>query len=176
MQDALRAATPNIKLSEPAIWAGLEKVVVGKTTLNIRWRDAQTSETPTLNICVPWSPTPTRRRREILQGHGAPASELRPMRMEARRAFALAYGRARHWLDLLTEDPQATIADIADREHRTERSIRQTLSMAFLDPALVTAALAGRLPRGFGLTRLMGLPTVWTEQWIAIGVCPSLHR
>ena len=31
-----------------------------------------------------------------------------------------------------------------------------TLSLAFLAPALVKAAIEGRLPRGFGVTRLDG--------------------
>lgn len=82
------------------------------------------------------------------------------MRMKARRAFASAYGKARLWFDLLIAVPKTTIGDIADREQRTERSIRQTLSLAFLYPALVSATLAGRLPRGFGLKRMMGLPPI----------------
>ena len=98
------------------------------------------------------------------------------MRVEARRAFATAYGKARLWLDRLTDDPNSSLRDIADREQKTERSIRQTLSLAFLDPALVVAALAGRLPRGFGLKRLMDLPSSWSEQWIALGVRSSARR
>ncbi len=40
------------------------------------------------------------------------------------------------------------IAAIAQRESRSERMIRMTLSLAFLDPKLVQAALHGALPRG----------------------------
>ena len=92
------------------------------------------------------------------------------MRMEARRAFIAAYGKARSWLDHLFADPAASIATIATDEGRTERSIRQTLSLAFLDPALVEAATDGRLPRGFGLNRLMELPPAWPEQWAQLGL------
>ena len=59
---------------------------------------------------------------------------------------------------------------------RTERSIRQTLSLAFLDPALVAAAIDGRLPRGFGLKRLMDLPPQWSQQWTALGLAPPVGR
>jgi class 3 adenylate cyclase len=37
-------------------------------------------------------------------------------------------------------------------------SIRMTLSLSFLSPALVKAAIEGRLSRGFGVKRLMDLP------------------
>ena len=174
VRDAIPATSAsNRELSDEVIWAGLEKIVLGKTKLDIRWRDAQRLDASTLNISIPWSPVPTRREREIHQGDGAAASDLRPMRIEARRAFAAAYGKARLWLDHLTDDPKTSVQDIANREQRTERSIRQTLSLAFLDPALVVAALAGRLPRGFGLKRMMDLPAVWSEQWLALGLSPS---
>ncbi len=176
--DAIRAETPNRKYPEEAIWAGLEKVVVGKSNLTIRWRDAQASEAPVVDLSVSWSSTPTRRQREVMQGDGAPASNLRPMRMEARRAFRRPTAKpdSRLWLDLITDDPKTTIRDIAAREQRTERSIRQTLSLAFLDPGLVAVALAGRLPRGCGLKRMMDLPPIWSEQWTALGLQTSSRR
>jgi hypothetical protein len=45
-----------------------------------------------------------------------------------------------------------------------------TLSLAFLSPDLVKAAIDGRLPRGFGLTRLIDLPIAWSDQWAALGL------
>jgi site-specific DNA recombinase len=93
------------------------------------------------------------------------------MRIEAQRAFAAAYGRARTWLDRLVADRHLSIASIAASEGRTERSIRQTLFRAFLDPFLVKAAIDGRLPRGFGLKRLMmDVPSDGAEQWPALGL------
>ena len=44
------------------------------------------------------------------------------------------------------------------------RSIRMTLSLAFLSPVLAEAAMEGRLPRGFDL------PMLWFEQWRAVGL------
>jgi site-specific DNA recombinase len=64
---------------------------------------------------------------------------------------------AHHWLDELARSPNQTIESLATREGKTERWIRRTISLAFLSPALVKAAIDGRLPRGFGVKRLMGL-------------------
>jgi hypothetical protein len=50
------------------------------------------------------------------------------------------------------------------------RSIRMTLSLAFLAPEIVKAAVEGRLPRGFGLKRLVDLPMAWPDQWRTLGL------
>jgi site-specific DNA recombinase len=47
--------------------------------------------------------------------------------------------------DGLTRDSSRTVESIAARGQKTERSIRMTLSLAFLSPALVKAAIEGRL-------------------------------
>ncbi len=175
--DMLRAAIPaERRLSQEAVRAGIERVVVGKSVLSLRLRDEENPDAPAIHLSIPWSPAPTRRQREILQGDGHRASDLRPMRTEARRAFASAYGKARDWLDRLVSDPATSTQDIAAREQRTERSIRQTLSLAFLDPALVAAGFEGRLPRGFGLKRLMDLPPAWPEQWHVLGLDKPARR
>jgi hypothetical protein len=59
---------------------------------------------------------------------------------------------------------------------QTERSIRMTLSLAFVAPPIVAAAIEGRLPRGFGVRRLMDLPMVWSEQWAALGLTAPAER
>ena len=58
-------------------------------------------------------------------------------------------------------DPRQTIESLAAREGKTERSIRMTLSLAFVAPPIVKAAIEGRLPRGFGVKRLIDLPMAW---------------
>jgi hypothetical protein len=79
-------------------------------------------------------------------------------------------GNARRLLDELITDPDQTIETIAGRERRSERSIRMTLSLAFVAPSIVAAAIEGRLPRGFGTKRLMDLPMLWSHQWTALGL------
>ena len=69
-----------------------------------------------------------------------------------------------------------TIESLAARERKTERWIRRTVSLAFLCPALVKAAIDGRLPRGFGVKRLMDLPMAWPDQWSALGLRAPAER
>ena len=71
------------------------------------------------------------------------------MRTKDRDAFVRALRDARRWLDELLMDPAQTIESLAMREHKSERSIRMTMSLAFVSPVLAEAALEGRLPRGF---------------------------
>jgi site-specific DNA recombinase len=63
-----------------------------------------------------------------------------------------------------------TLESLASRERRTVRSIRMTLSLAFLTPEIVKAAVEGRLPRGFGLKRRVDLPMAWPDQWRTLGL------
>ena len=44
--------------------------------------------------------------------------------------------------------------EFAAREGKSERSIRMTLSLAFIAPPIVVAAIAERLPRGFAGSEL----------------------
>jgi site-specific DNA recombinase len=76
-----------------------------------------------------------------------------------------ALRNAHRWLDELLSDPRQTLETLASREGKTERSIRMTLSLAFLAPDIVKAAVEGRLPRGYGLKRLIDLPLAWPDQW-----------
>ena len=92
------------------------------------------------------------------------------MRSKARALLIDALRDAHRWLDELTTSANQTIETLAAREGKTERWIRRTLSLAFLCPALVRAAIDGRLPRGFGAKRLMDLPTAWSDQWSALGL------
>ena len=95
---------------------------------------------------------------------------VRPMRAGARALLIDALRDAYCWQDELIRDSSRTIESIAGREKKTERSIRMTLSLAFLSPALVKAAIEGRLSRGFGVKRLMDLPMNWSDQWSVLGL------
>jgi hypothetical protein len=48
-----------------------------------------------------------------------------------------------------------------------------TISLAFLAPNLVKAAVGGRLPRGIGLERLRDPPIEWNRQFDALGLNPE---
>jgi hypothetical protein len=45
-----------------------------------------------------------------------------------------------------------------------------TLSLAFLAPDLVKAAVDGRLPHGMGVARLTDLPAEWSRQHLMLGL------
>lgn len=81
---------------------------------------------------------------------------------------AIATGRA--WLNQLIQGDVATIATIANREGRTERSVRMIVSLAFLAPDIVKAAIAGTLPRGLGGSDMTDLPMDWAEQRKHLGL------
>jgi site-specific DNA recombinase len=150
--------------------AAVERITIRRTTLEIQLAEGTAGDPPDRIIVVPWTPPSPYRRREIIQGQGEQSAAVRPMRTKARAVLIDAMRDARRWLDELTTDSSHTIESIAAREKRTERSIRLTMSLAFLAPALVKAAIDGRLPRGFGVKRLMDLPIAWSDQWSALGL------
>ena len=78
--------------------------------------------------------------------------------------------RGRRWLDELITDPAATTESIAGREGCTTRKINMTISLAFLAPDLVKAAIDGRLPPGMGVARLADLSAEWSRQRQMLGL------
>jgi DNA invertase Pin-like site-specific DNA recombinase len=115
-------------------------------------------------IHVPWRRTPSTRRREILPPEGMPPQHARPIRSETRVTLVAAIARGRRWLDELTTDPSVTTESIAKREDCSIRKVNMTISLAFLAPDLVNAAIDGRLPHGMGVARLTDLPPEWSRQ------------
>ncbi|MGA0597732.1 recombinase family protein [Enterovirga sp. CN4-39] len=120
-------------------------------------------------IEVAWTQAPSRRRREIILPPGA-NTKLRPMKAEDRTRILRAIAKARSWMGELTSSAVASTDAIANRESLTERSVRMTLSLAFLSPAIVKAIVDGRLPRGIGLKTLIDLPASWAEQERGLGL------
>jgi site-specific DNA recombinase len=52
------------------------------------------------------------------------------------------------------------------------RQVNMTISLSFLAPDLVRAAVEGRLPRGIGVERLRDAPAEWSQQFEALGLNP----
>jgi hypothetical protein len=69
------------------------------------------------------------------------------MRSETRATLVASIARGRRWLDELVTDLSATTVSIAKRERCCARNINMTISLAFLAPNLVKAAIEGRLPQ-----------------------------
>ncbi len=169
--DTAASTSPSGALDPGAdLRATVERVTIGRATLEIRLTEGIAGESPDRILIVPRTPPSPYRRREIIQGEGEQSAAVRSMRTEARVIFIDALCDAHRWLDELTADSNHTIESISARECKTKRPIRMTMSLAFLYPALVKAAIDGRLPRGFVVKRLMDVPMAWPDQWSALGL------
>ncbi|HEX5508410.1 MAG TPA: recombinase family protein, partial [Pseudolabrys sp.] len=73
------------------------------------------------------------------------------------------------WLDAITSGTD-TVEQIAARHKCSARHVNMTVSMAFVAPALVTAAVEGRLPRGIGVASLRDAPAEWSLQYQRLGL------
>jgi hypothetical protein len=120
-------------------------------------------------IEVPWRKTPSTRRREVLLPESSSPQNVRPIRSENRALLVASIARGRRWLDELMTDPDANTESIAKREGCTRRKVNMTISLAFLAPDLVKAAIDGRLPHGMGVARLCDLPVEWSRQRQMLG-------
>ena len=67
-------------------------------------------------------------------------------------------------------DPTMTVEMFAAREHCSPRKINMTVSLAFLAPSLVKAAIDGKLSDGLGVTRLCELRSDWNDQYRMLGL------
>jgi hypothetical protein len=123
-------------------------------------------------ISIPWQKPPSRRSRQILVPHGVPKSEVRPTRIERRVRLVSAIARGRRWLDEIVSGSVTDVQQIASRQKCSVRQVNMTISLAFLAPELVRAAVEGRLPRGIGVERLRDAPTEWSRQFEALGLNP----
>ena len=73
-------------------------------------------------------------------------------------------------LDELTSGAIVNAEEIAVREKCSPRQVNMTISLAFLAPDLVKAAIAGRLPHGMGVARLADMPAEWSRQHQMLGL------
>jgi site-specific DNA recombinase len=148
----------------------IERVTLEGAAIRIALAQKDDEERDANVLTIAWAAPSPYRRREIIQGTTAVSSSARPLPTSARLVLIKALRKAHSWLDELLTDSTQTIESIAARESKSERSIRMTLSLAFLSPDIVKAAIDGRLPRGFGLTRLIDLPIAWPDQWAVLGL------
>ena len=132
--------------SENDVRNAIDRVTVSATRIEIVLNESIVVEGQDRVLTLPWTRASSRRRREIIHSVGEAQRPLRAMRTKARDGFILASRDARRWLDELLTDPAQTIELLAMREDKSERSIRMTLSLAFISPVLAEAAMEGRLP------------------------------
>ena len=112
---------------------------------------------------------------EIARLRGLDVGELRArwhtvFRRRARARLVAAIARGRRWLDEIVAGTVITVEQIAAREKCSIRQVHMTISLGFLAPGLVKAAIEGRLPRGIGVTRLRDAPAEWARQYAMLGL------
>jgi site-specific DNA recombinase len=122
-----------------------------------------------LILTVPWSKTPHRRHRDVIAPEGASRTPVLPIRSDTRVKLVTAIARGRQWLSEV-EAGAATIDGIATRDACSKRHVNMTISLAFLAPNLVKAAVEGRLPHGIGVARLFDAPVAWSRQHQMLGL------
>ena len=118
---------------------------------------------------IPWKKNALRRRRELI----APVSsgqDVRPIRSETRVALVTSIACGRRWLGEIVTGNVADAEQIAAREKCSVRQVNMTISLAFLSPTLVKAAIDGRLPRGIGVARLRDATAEWPKQHAMLGL------
>ena len=148
------------------------RVTLRSGSLEMTWIDNESASDDHTSgnrrrIDIPYIFSPHKRRREIIMPTNA-SHYVRPIRGEDQRSLTRSIALGRLWLQEILGG--ASIQTIASREHKSERMIRMMLSLAFLDPELVRAALHGTLPRGVSSRRLIDASMPWHQQWQEIGL------
>ena len=156
-----------------AIQTMIDHVVLSATNISIELTPND-SEADSETIQIPWIPPRQTRHREMLCSDRESSKRFVParrsMKGEVRARIILAIAKARLWLDQLIRQEIESIEVLTDREGRSERSIRMTLSLAFLAPDIVKAAVDGTLPPRLSLTELSNPPLDWADQRAEFGI------
>jgi hypothetical protein len=175
----IRSVREHLKLQAPIddreiVQAHVLRVEVQPEQLVIRLaqgRDANRKGAKAGSILqIPWHKTPSKRHREILLPADLQPQHARPIRSETRATLVASIAYGRRWLNELIDDSNATVESIAKREGCSTRKINMTISLAFLAPDLVKAAIEGRLPHGMGVARLVDMPAEWSRQRQVLGL------
>src|SRR5262249_35555300 len=94
-----------------------------------------------LVVRIPWKKMPMKRRREIIVPASKSAHELRPIRAETRATLVASIARGRRWLDEIVSGTVTSVEQIAARQQCSIRQVHMTITLAFLAPSLVKAAI-----------------------------------
>jgi DNA invertase Pin-like site-specific DNA recombinase len=150
----------------------VRRIEVGRSeiTISLLGQDHPDDEkSDPLTLTVPWSKAPHRRQRELIVPERSSQAEARPIRSDTRVKLVSAIARGRQWLAEI-QAGTVTVDGIAKREACSKRHVHMTISLAFLAPSLVKAAVDGRLPYGVGVARLFDAPVAWSRQHQMLGL------
>ena len=121
-------------------------------------------------LVIPWCKPPSKKAREILLPPSVARHTVRPIKVERRAALLKSIARGREWLDQIITGATQGPEQIAAAHKCSVRHVNMTISMAFIAPALVKAAIEGRLPRGIGVAALRDPPAEWSRQFERLGL------
>jgi hypothetical protein len=163
-------------LTREVIESVVAKIEVRKTQLAIHLKgddgpDGIDAAPSNRIVLVPWR-KPSKPARQILLPANTPEHRTRTMKAERRSVLIRAIGRGRLWLQDIV-DGRTTIDGLAAKQKCSIRQINMTISLAFLAPTLVTAAVEGRFPRGIGVAALRDAPAEWSQQMGRLGLAPT---
>jgi DNA invertase Pin-like site-specific DNA recombinase len=170
-----------ISASDDPVLGSIARIEVRRSQLAVWLQSPDQSEaddsetvagTPTgqpPSLIVPWTKPPAKRFKDILLPASAVRHHVRPIKFERRASLLKSIARGRAWLNAIVSGA-ATIDDIAAQNRCSVRHVNMTISMAFTAPALVKAAVEGRLPRGIGVAGLRDAPIEWSRQFERLGL------
>ena len=147
----------------------LDRVILHSDKIDLYLFGPEEAQTNLTHLIIPWQQASQKRQCEIHVPEGD-RNGARPLDPIEQKRLVRAIAKAHHWLEEIINGQVSSLNAIAKRERRSQRSISMTLSLAFLGPALIMAAIEGRLPRGYGVTKLSDLPARFEDQWIALGL------
>jgi len=124
------------------------------------------------SLLIPWTKPPSKRFKEILLPAAIERHHARPIKFERRATLIKSIARGRAWLDEIVFNT-TTVEDIAARHKCSVRHVNMTISMAFIAPGLVKAAVEGRLPRGISVAALRDMPAEWSLQFERLGLAQN---
>jgi site-specific DNA recombinase len=161
----------HIGLDHAALSTLVSRIEVQRDRLVISLNPTAARNAPEV-LSIPRQKPSSKRVRGILLPHGVSPENVRPERAERRARLVSAIARGRCWLDDIITGSVTDAAQLAKRERCTVRQVNLTLSLAFLAPQLVKAAVEGCLPRGINIERLRDPHAEWNRQFQEIGLDP----
>ncbi len=182
----VNGASPTQKqIDRIVVGAHVERIDVHKNQLAIRLQglnadradgdeeadlESETDGNASASLLIPWCKPPSRKAREILLPPSVARATVRPIKVERRAALLKSIARGREWLDQIITGAAQGPEQIAADHKCSIRHVNMTISMAFIAPALVRAAIEGRLPRGIGVAALRDAPAEWSRQFERLGL------
>jgi hypothetical protein len=167
----LMSGNPSQHSTHESIAVAVDRVVIRSKSIEVYLNESVATDQPQKVISIQWVKSTSHRRRAILAPQIPGDGDRRLIKANAQATLIEAIARARRWMDEINSGKVDGVEAIAVREGRSARSVRMTLSLAFLAPDIVRSAVGGTLAKGIGPSRLADLPVYWVEQRQTLGLC-----